>query len=476
MWYLVVLGVALTALSVGAYYYLARNLYRNLDSSLELRSTQLSSVREVIISVAEGQFEGEIGEVVSFYYYAEGQLTAISPRDAGIPVSQVTVEKALNGESTFTTVATTQGTNLRVYVTPFIPIFQPITAPAPPPPESGTMIPMAARVDVESAAVAIARPTTDIEQALERLIRTFSIVIPLTLLAAAAGGTFLSRRILKPVEEMTRKARRIEEHDLSQRIEVKTKDELGQLASTLNDMIDRLDKAFKRQRQFTGDASHELRAPLTIIDAESSLALQRDRTKNEYRQSLETVAQEAQHMSHIVDQLLMLARADSGQETYLFEPLNVGQLVAKLGSDIEPLCREKGLKYQAGLMANLIIDADHDHLRQSLLNILDNAIRYTPSGGRIEVSVRAYGETALITISDTGPGIPPEDLPHIFDRFYRVDKARSRGDGGSGLGLAIARHIVTAHGGWIEAASTVGEGSTFRLYLPLHKDDAAPAR
>ncbi len=463
LWYLVVLGIALAALSVGAYYYLSSTLYQNLDDSLELRAAQISNVGEALRSVAEGQFEEEIGEVVYFYFYSEDQLLYLAPRDADVPVNTELVEQAIAGQSTFTTVKTSEGVELRIYATPFSPV-RPVTVPAMP----GTLTPPTPRVNIESAALVIGRTTGDIKQALDRLLHTLMIAVPLTLVAAGGGGVFLARRILRPVDEMTQKARSIEERDLSQRIEVKTKDELGRLASTLNEMIERLEKAFRRQKQFTSDASHELRAPLAIIEAESTLTLHKDRTKIDYRESLKSISQEAQRMSHIVDQLLALARADSGDEKLSLRRVNLSQLVAKLSSDVELLCRDKGLKYQLGQMENLVVKGDRAKLRQLLLNILDNAIRYTPRGGKISVSVQREGGTAVVSVSDTGAGIPAEDLPRIFDRFYQVDKARSRIDGGgSGLGLAIAKDIAEAHRGRIEVQSEVGKGSNFSIFLPL---------
>jgi heavy metal sensor kinase len=463
LWYLVVLGIALVSLSVGAYQYLSRTLYHNLDDTLELRSTQLSNIRDILLSVVEKQFQEEIGEVVSFYFYSGDQLMSISPREVDIPLNTSKIEQAIAGQSTFATVETSEGVELRLYVAPFS-LDRPVMLPRP-----GMPGPTALRVNIESAALVIGRPTEDIKQALDRLLRTLMIAVPLTLVAAGGGGVFLARRVLKPVDEMTQKARSIEEHDLSQRIEVKTKDELGRLASTLNEMIERLEKAFTLQKQFTGDASHELRAPLAIIEAESTLTLQKDRTKKEYQQSLETVSQEARRMSRIVDQLLALARADSTGEKLSFRRVNLSQLVTKLSADVEMLCRDKSLKFELGQMENLVVKGDRVKLRQLLLNILDNAIRYTPCGKEISVSVQAEGEMAVVSISDTGIGILPEDLPHIFERFYRVDKARSRSEGGSGLGLAIAKHITEIHGGRIEVDSKVGTGSTFRVYIPLIK-------
>jgi heavy metal sensor kinase len=464
LWYLAVLGIALASLSVGAYYYLSRTLYQNLDHSLELRSKQLSDIREIFVSVAEGQFEEEIGEVVYFYFHSGDQLIYLAPRDVAIPVSTELVEQAIAGESTFTTVTTSEGVELRIYATPFSPE-RPVMLPRPDMPE-----PAASRINIESAALVIGRPTENIKQALDRLLHTLMIAVPVTLVTAGGGGVFLARRALKPVDEMTRKAHSIEESDLSQRLEVKTKDELGRLASTLNEMIERLEKAFRRQQQFTSDASHELRAPLAIVQAESTLALQKKRSPQEYRQSLETISQEIRRMSHIVDQLLTLARADTGKESLSLKKVSLSELISELSLDVKALCEDKGLQFQLGQIEDLTVNGDEIKLRQLLLNLIDNAIKYTPSGGSVAVSADSAGKLAVISVSDTGIGIPVEDLPHIFERFYRVDKARSPTEGGSGLGLAIAQHIAEAHGGRIEVESEVGKGSTFRAYLPLYRD------
>ncbi len=462
LWYLIILGIALASLSVGVSLYLARTLYQQLDASLQLRATQLFNIRAVVNSVIEGQFQEEIGEVVLFYFSAEGEIISISPRDVNIPIPPELVERAMAGESLFTTIRTTDNNNLRLYITPFFPN-QPLTVPSGPGP--GGLPPP--EINIESAALVIGRPTADIQQALQRLRHILMVAVPLTLVAAGGGGVFLARRALKPVDEMTRKAKSIEERDLSQRIEVKTRDELGRLATTLNEMIGRLEKAFKRQKQFTSDASHELRAPLAIIEAESSLTLQKKRSATEYRHSLETIDQEAKRMSVVIEQLLTLARADAGEDRISFEPVDLSELLADLGSDVAILCRDKGLDFQLDLKEGLVVSGDPVRLRVMFLNLLDNATRYTPRGGTISLSLFREDKRAGVAVSDTGIGIPPEDLPHVFERFYRVDKARSRAEGGSGLGLAIARHIAEMHGGKIEAQSQVGEGSTFRVWLPL---------
>ena len=449
VWYLLVLIVLLGSLSTILYFHMSRSLNHNLDSSLELRSTQLQSMPTIIDSIREGEFQQELGEIVVLCFYSGGELVQVSPRDIGITLDNEFVEQAISGESSFVTVHTTAGEGVRLYAVPFHPGGRPGGGP-----------------NVEPAAVIIGRSTKDIEQALDDLVRTLSIAVPLTLVVAAGGSVFLARRALKPVDQISQTARYIGERDLSQRIEVNTQDELGRLASTLNQMIERLQKAFKRQQQFTGDASHELRTPLAVIQAESSLALQKERSASDYQKSLETITQEAHYMSSIIDRLLTLARADDGKDQLAFQEVNLGKLIQDLGTDAEILCQEKGLGFQLGETRDLVVKGDEAMLRQLFFNLLDNAIKYTPSGGTVSVSSLTEGQMAVVAITDTGIGIALEDIPLIFERFYRVDKARSRVGGGTGLGLAICRHIAEAHGGKIEVESQVGKGSTFTVSLP----------
>lgn len=243
------------------------------------------------------------------------------------------------------------------------------------------------RIDIGSAALVIGRSTEEIDQALKRLRRILATAVPLTMVVAGTGGVFLARRALKPVEYIAQTAREIEESDLSRRIKVNTKDELGRLASTLNDMIERVEQAFRRQQQFTADASHELRTPLAIIEAESTLALQKDRVAGDYQGSLALISQEANHMATIIDQLLTLARADSGKEQFVFTEIPLGELLGDLAPDVELLCLEKGLQFQLGSMENPVVGGDRGRLKGLLLSLLDNDIRYTPSGGTVSISL-----------------------------------------------------------------------------------------
>ena len=449
LWYLLVLAVLLTALSVGVYFYFSRSLYQNLDDSLELRSTQLRSYSAMMESIRQGEFQEKLGEIVMLYFYTGDQLMEASPPGISINFSHEFIYQAIAGMISFTTIETAEGEGVRLLAVP-------ITLSMPGLPLStqpGTLI--------------IARSTKQIDQALHGLVRTLVIAVPLALALAAGGGIFLARRALKPVDKIAQTAKKIGEGDLSQRINVNTKDELGRLAATLNEMIGRLEKAFQRQKQFTSDASHELRTPLAVIEAESTLALQKERPPSDYRQSLETVSREARYMSSLIDQLLTLARADAGKEQWNFAEVELSKLITNLSTDVEALCQEKGLSFQLSQTQDLVVKGDEARLRELFMNLLDNAIRYTPAPGTVSLSLRREGQMAVIAITDTGIGIPAKDIPLIFERFYRVDKSRSRAEGGIGLGLAICRHIAEAHGGKIEVESQVGAGSTFSVWLPL---------
>jgi len=452
LWYLLVLAVLLTTLSAGVYFYLSRSLYQNLDDSLERRSMEIRSIPPILESIWQGEFQEELGEIIILYYYCGNQLVKVSPPGINIPLSHefiYQIHQAISGNSSFTTIQTAEGERLRLLAAPMYLSIEGLPLSVQP----GTLI--------------IGRSTKQIEQALHGLVRTLIIAVPLALALAAGGGIFLARRALKPVDKIAQTAQKIGGGDLNQRINVNTRDELGRLAATLNEMIGRLEKAFQRQKQFTSDASHELRTPLAVIEAESTLALQKERSPSDYQQSLEIVSREARQMSSLIDQLLTLARVDAGKEQWNFAEVDLGKLITNLSTDVEVLCQEKGLSFQLGQTQDLVVKGDEARLRELFMNLLDNAIVYTSAPGTVSLSLRREGQMAVVAITDTGIGIPAEDIPFIFERFYRGDKSRSRAEGGSGLGLAICRHIAEAHGGKIEVESQVGAGSTFSVWLPL---------
>jgi heavy metal sensor kinase len=435
LWYLGFIVVLLLIFSSVAYLMLDYNLYNNLDNSLQTRIAQLNTpsgiipkLNEVVLSFnANGTLAGETGGI-----------TVDASKLNGL------VKKVMSGQNAYLSTVTTKNEGVRLYATVFLNPF------------SG-----------EPSVWIVGQSTTEITDVLHTFIYVIIFAMVGVIILAGIGGLFLAERALKPVQRITETAQKIEGSDLSQRIDVKTDDELGRLAATLNDMIGRLEESFNRQRQFTADASHELRTPLAIMQAEATLALSKERTPDDYRKALETISQESDYMSSVIGKLLFLARSDAGKEQLSFEDVDIKELITGLSANIEALAQDKGIKFTVDAKETLTVSGDKVKLRQLFINILENAVRYTPANGNIVVSLVQKDANAVVTIADTGIGIPPEHLPHIFERFYRVDKARARADGGVGLGLAIAKIIAESHKGTIAVASEVGKGTTFTISIPL---------
>lgn len=292
-------------------------------------------------------------------------------------------------------------------------------------------------------------------------------LVPVGLLVAAAAGSFLAGRALAPVERITAAARRISGSTLDVRITAdRPDDELGRLAATLNAMVTRLADALAATRRFTADASHELMTPLAQIRTEAEVALAAERSGPEYAAVLRSIVEEVDRLSRLARGLLALAREDAQAVAARAEPCELGSLVRAAVAAIEPLAARGEVAVAAAIPASVTLVLDADRLRQVLDNLLHNAVRYSRPGGTVQVGLLAEPAAVTITITDTGIGIPAADLPRIFDRFYRVDAARSRAAGGTGLGLSIASSLVARLGGRIEAQSVVGQGSTFRIILP----------
>ncbi|GBD06930.1 Sensor kinase CusS [bacterium HR21] len=323
------------------------------------------------------------------------------------------------------------------------------------------------------AQIAVGYSVQEIEAVLQRLAFVLLWAVPAVLLVSVVGGWFLARASLRPVEIIRQTAETITAHNLSLRIpEPPTNDELAQLARTLNQMIARLETSFQQVRQFSADVSHELRTPLTILLGELELALRSRKSPEEYEAVLSSVLEEVLRLHRIVERLLELTRAESGQLVLEHEPVDLTALVQEIAQDIEVLAHERGLRISLDAAPEVRIFGDALRLRQAVLNVVDNALKYTPSGGQIQLRVRSEGHEAIIEVSDTGIGIPPEEQPRVFERFYRVEKSRARltGSDGAGLGLAIVRWIVEAHGGRIELESTPGRGTCVRFRFPRQQD------
>jgi len=322
--------------------------------------------------------------------------------------------------------------------------------------------------------VVVARSLHEQDEALEQARHAFYVAVPLALLAASLGGYFLARKSLAPVVEMGDRAARISAANLGERLPVANeRSELGRLARTFNDLLARLDLSFEQQRRFMADASHELRTPVAIVCGESEVALsQKGRSAEEYRESLAILHDEGRRLTRVVEDLFTLARADAGQYRSEFVNFYLDEAAGECVRAVRSLAARRGveLHYQDSV-GELPFRGDEGLIRRMILNLLDNAIKFTPKGGRVRVELGREGAACAIRITDTGRGIPAEAQPRIFERFYRADRARSRdgeaGGSGAGLGLSIASWIAETHGGRVALERSDPTGSTFVISLPL---------
>jgi len=329
------------------------------------------------------------------------------------------------------------------------------------------IVSMGVGVGGERFAIEVALPTKEIESALARFRLTALLLIPVAMLAAALAGYGLARTALAPVDRIAGTARKITSDRLDLRLDVPpTGDELQRLSETLNEMLDRLHDAFRRTRRFTADASHELRTPVALVQATAEVALRRERSADEYRSALRKILGEAERTSGLIDNLLTLARADAGAHAFARERLDLGQLIADHREILASLCADRGLEFRFERAAAPHVRGDRSALSRVLVILFSNAVRYTPAPGVVRLTVGEVENHAVIGVDDTGIGITAEDLPHVFERFYRADRARSRDRGGEGLGLSIAKWIVEQHGGGIRIESEPGKGCWVHVTLP----------
>lgn len=316
--------------------------------------------------------------------------------------------------------------------------------------------------------IGVAYPLEEINHALSDLFRILILLTPLALLISIAGGVFLAGRSLKPIDYIVKTANEITAGNLDRRIpEPRSNDEISRLVKTLNDMIERLDKSFKQMKQFSADVSHELKTPLTIIRGEIELAISRKKKSSELKKTLINILDEIVRLSNMVENLLMLFKSDTGQVNFNFKEVNIAKLIKDLLEDVDILAEEKGIKVETKQLDEAIVVGDEIKLKQLFLNLIDNAIKYNKSGGKVIISIVRENNFVNVSIADTGIGIPKDEINLIFERFYRVDKARTRDAGGTGLGLSIAKSIAEAHNGRIEVESELGKGSKFSVILPV---------
>jgi heavy metal sensor kinase len=473
LWYVLILGILLISFSSFLYFTLSKSLYRDVDNKLrslaELIASESASplskfgfgnIDQALETSMDLKPIGKFIQVLD----ESGQIGRKSEnlKNIQLPISLSALKNASQGLITFETNRSFENPPLRIVTFPVL--------------ENNHI----------NKIVQVASSLEDLEDALHTLLLILMIAVPLALLVASLGGQFLAHKALKPVDHITQTARMITSKNLNQRIKpLKVKDEISRLIETFNEMISRLDRSFCQVKQFSTDASHELKTPLTILKGEVEVALRKERGPREYEQILKSNLEEINRMSQIVEDLLLLSKAEGGEIRLNREDMNLTEVLNEVVAQVNLLAKSKNLGIEtANHHEEIHIFGDPLRIRELLLNLIENGIKYTEEGGSIHILLtrdawlqdgnplsRPQGEQAeivKIVISDTGIGIAKEDQERIFDRFFRADKARSREQGGSGLGLSICKWIVEAHRGEITVESELGKGSSFIVKLPIH--------
>jgi heavy metal sensor kinase len=430
LWYSMVLLAGLALFGAGIWLVVAHSLNAAIDTSL---AEQVKGVTTVLQSEYEPGEPEHLQEELSEYVEAtpEGRWIEVRDPRGGLIIGGSTAEAAASNSHYRALVA-------------------------------------GVAVEGQTFRVTVSVPLESTELTLRRLREVLLWAAPFVLLIGSLGGYWMSRRALEPVDAITRAAQTIGIENLSERLEVPSaSDELARLAETWNSMLARLEAAVKRLSQFTADASHELRTPITLIRATAELTLRRERPAETYREALRQVIHESDRTARLIDDLLLLARADAGPPALPLHRVELEPLVRDVCEQGQMLAQERQLEIAAEAPAQpLYVQANDPALRRLLLLLVDNAVKYTPAGGRITVSVALDSSGPTVTVRDTGIGIPDAALPHVFERFYRVDESRNREAGGAGLGLSIAQWIAERHHARLEAESVVGHGSAFRVRFP----------
>ena len=454
-WYVTLLAIILILFSVLLNYFLAKRLHESVDNSLTVSATVVATSATMRLgnSPLPGlnqlfeQFMNQ-GNLNKFYriYDGSGNVGSRSKNISAsqFPLSQPAYADALEGKNSYETFTVGGQQPIRVITMPIL---------------------------LEGKLINLVQVGTSLE-AVQETLRNLKIflftAVPSVLILAALFARFMARRALKPISRIIDTAREIGQgQELSKRIPVlKIKDELGQLALTFNEMMNRLENSFAQMRQFSSDASHELRTPLTVLKGQNELILSKQRKPEEYQEVISSNLEEINYMSKVLEDLFVLSKSDENQVNLDYKPVDLRALVEEVCKHAEILAEEKNIKIIIAFLELIEIQGDEVRLRQMVWNVLQNGIKYTQQGGELKISLQNEGDFALLTIQDTGIGIPEEDLPLIFNRFYRVDKARTRDEGGSGLGLSICRQIAEAHKGKIEVESKLGVGTRFKIRLP----------
>lgn len=453
IWYGSALVLIMILFTSALYLVMSRALQDQIDRSLEeaakaaARSLEEHRFGPFLLLDDLAQAFPELALLDKFFqiFGPGGQVTLQSANilTQEIPLSQTALEAALVGQATFESVRFQEEIPIRLLSYPI---------------RHGENLVNILRVGTSL------RP---VEEMLHRLIFVLLVASPLAVAVSMLGVWFLAGRALRPVDAITLTAQRIAAGDLTQRIQTRSKGEIGRLASTFNDMIARLEASFRQIRQFSADASHELRTPLTIIKGETELALRKPRSPELYREVLESNLEEIDRMNRTVEELLFLSRADLGEIKVASDPVQLDSLIQEVQQQAIVLGQDRQVETTLGRVEPAQVLGDEWRLREMLLNLVDNAVKYSRQTGTVQLSLVLEGNMARLSVRDHGIGISPEEQGHIFDRFYRTDAARAHFQKGTGLGLSICKWIAEAHHGRIQVESILGQGSCFTILLPL---------
>ena len=453
LWYTAVLTLTFLLLGSATYGLLSYSLSQEVDKALDGVARALASQAR---SRSTPFFRSDIDEAFRRFFgfspmdrYFDmrdprGRLVPEQPTSPRkLPLSRETAERASQGLTTFETLTDIEEYPVRIVTMPIV--------------ESGRVINL----------VQVGLSLESVLHAKRQFLISLAAILPIAVLLAGGGGMLLARRALRPVDHMATTARRISGEDLSGRLEEPGGgDELDRLAKTLNQMLERLDIVFQQIRQFSADASHELQTPLTIFKGELEVALRAERSPTEYRRVLTSALEEIDRISDLVEGLLLLSRSDVGMFRMAPRRIELAQVVMEVYERAAILAQKQGVVLDLGTMEAVPVDGDPEWLHRLILNLVDNAIKYTPENGKVTLSLYQDDAWAAIDISDTGIGLTVEEQEQIFKPFYRTEQASSGIEKGAGLGLSIASSIAQAHGGRIEVDSRPGSGSVFCVRLP----------
>lgn len=464
LWYTAVLALVLIVFSTGVYYLLADKLHKRLDA--EVRTTVEGVARLLVYELEEGESEPQAVHSALNEHFFPNQAAAIFDERGNL-----LSEKALPDN---------HHAEMSADISSFTESIQFFTIPSRNDSQDDGARVAAKRLTAahnnKSYVIVVSQTLDSLAEELEILRGILFAAVPLALALAGLSGWFLARKSLSPVVAMSESARRISAENLDRRLPVfNSSDELGKLAATFNELLGRLQSSFTQQRQFMADASHELRTPLQVMRTAAEVTLEQpQRNESEYREALAIIDQQTARLARIVEDMFTLARADAGRRELRLRDFYLDELISETTRAAALLAEQKGITVECAQKQEIRYRGDEDLLRQMILNLLDNAIKYTPSGGQVRLQLGQEGSKYVITVTDTGSGIPIEEQQRIFERFYRTDKARFRTEqnnkaigSGAGLGLSIARWIAEAHNGSLALLHSDQTGSTFVASLAV---------